>query len=212
MQRLRRVQPQALALSNGIIRQPAMTTEHLAFLIVDWTGTRDLDHAPARCADRHRRALLLQQRGVAIDKAAIIVLRHKTDLLALWLARHAQTSLRSHCTHLRLGILAQGKAGVRKLLLVEHMQHIRLILPAIDAPAQTPLARQRMVIHAHIVSRRQVIGIEGERALEQDRKADMAITGQTGIGRASRYILLVKEIYHMLFKLLLDIYQVERNV
>src|SRR5579875_1809752 len=127
MQWFGRGQTQALALPDGIVGQAAMPSQHLALPVIDWPWSRDRDERPAaaRRARSHGRALLRQHSSVTINEAALIVLSHKADLLALRLACHAQTAFRSHRTHLRLGILAQGKAGMRQLLLVEHMKHIR---------------------------------------------------------------------------------------
>ncbi len=195
-----------------------MSSQGRAVRVKNGAGLRYRDNAVSvlclRCANScpDQYGLFSLVYGVAIDEAAIIVLRHEANFLAFGFARHAHTALRRHSSYLRLGILAQGEAGVRQLLLVEHVQHIRLILSGIKAPAQPELARERVVIHAHVMARRQVIGIERQGAIEQQGEADMAIAGQAGIGGTPCHVLLVKEIHHVLFKLLLNIHQVERYI
>ncbi len=176
---------------------PGFGIEMMPFVCV--TGAAALTPAPTRTESAP------WCHGVAIDKAAIIVLRHEADFLAFGLARHAHTALRRHRSHLRLGILAEREAGVRQLLLVEYVQHIRLIFTGIDAPAQAKLAGERVIIHAHIMARRHVIGVERQGAIEQQGEADMAVAGQAGIGCAARHVFLVKEVHHVLFEFLLNV-------
>src|SRR5579863_10779080 len=58
--------------------------------------------------------------GVAINEAAIIVLRHEAYFLAFGFACHAHTAFGGHRPHLWLGVFAQGETGMRQLLLIEH--------------------------------------------------------------------------------------------
>src|SRR2546421_9866731 len=144
-----------------------------------WPG--NLNHTACLCCcdscpNAHQLWLLLLflVPGIAVNKPAIIVLRDEANFLAFSLTCYAHAALRRHCPHLRLGVFAQGKAGVSKLLLVEYVQHIRLILFWINASPQSALARDRMVIYTHVVTRCQVIGIKRQGAIEQQGEADMA--------------------------------------
>ena len=49
-----------------------------------------------------------------------------------------------------------------QLLLIKHMQYIRLILIRIKTSAQPPLACHRIIIYAHIMACCQVIRIDGQ--------------------------------------------------
>src|SRR5690348_12546832 len=72
-----------------------------------------LPYAARACLYQHRVRSLVN--GVAINEAAIVVLRHEANFLAFCLARHAHATLRRHRSYLWLSILAQGKAGVGQL-------------------------------------------------------------------------------------------------
>src|SRR5207248_564146 len=147
--------------------------------------------------------------GIAVNKPAIIVLRDEANFLAFSLTCYAHAAFRRHCPHLRLGVFAQGKAGVSKLLLVEYVQHIRLILFWIDASPQSALACYRMVIYTHIVTRCQVIGIKRQGAIEQQGEADMAVAGQARVGCAARHVFLGEEVDHVFLEFLLHVDQVK---
>src|SRR5437667_11703713 len=66
-----------------------------------------------------------------------------------------------------------------------------------------------MVIHAYIMTSCQVVGIEGERPVEHYCKANMAVTCQAGVRRATGHVLLVKHVHNRVLKLLLNVYQVK---
>src|SRR5690348_2573417 len=99
-----------------------------------------------------------------------------------------------------------------KLLLIEHMQHMRLILLKINSTAQPALTANRIVIHTHIMSRCQVLCIQRQCPIEQQGKADMAVTRQAWIRRSSRHILGIEVIYHVLLELLLDVHEIKRYI
>src|SRR5947209_13148920 len=98
-----------------------MTPQRLPAHIKDRAGLWDLDHAACwRCCrsgpNARKLLLLLLVSGVAVNKPAIIVLRHEANFLAFGLARYAHAALRRHCPHLWLGVFAQGEAGMSELL------------------------------------------------------------------------------------------------
>src|SRR3989440_10348620 len=162
-----------------------MAPKRFSARVKDGSGPGNLYHTAClrccgSCPNAHQLWLLLLflVPGIAVNKPAIIVLRDEANFLAFSLTCYAHAALRRHCPHLRLGVFAQGKAGVSKLLLVEYVQHIGLILFWINASPQSALARDRMVIYTHVVTRCQVIGIKRQGAIEQQGEADMAGGGE----------------------------------
>src|SRR6266487_976788 len=122
MQWFRRSNAKALTLPDSVISQSPVTTEGFSSQVEYWTGFGELDQAICLSfrADPNR-LFLCQCHSVAIDEPSIIVLRDKTNLLALSLSCHSQPAFRSHSPHLWLCIRPEREAGMSKLLLVEDM-------------------------------------------------------------------------------------------
>src|SRR5579863_1913308 len=114
-----------------------MATQLLTALVVDWSWLGQCDHRPHLCVGylsprqgarfRQCSVTLSVAKGlcsIALNETPIIIPCHEANLLALCLCCHAHATLSRHCPHLGLGVRPQWKAGMGKLLLVEHMQHI----------------------------------------------------------------------------------------
>src|ERR1051326_5075585 len=179
MQRLWRRKTQALALPNGVVGQALMRA---------YLPPTDIEHWPLTgcvCPGAF---------SVALHETAIVARRHKTNLLAFRLGSHRQTPLSSHCSHLWLGEGAQREAGMPKLLLIQDMQHIRLILGGVNTLAQTSLSGQNIGLNAHVMASRQIVCAESQGTLQQEGEANMSVTVQTRVRGAPLNILVIEVI------------------
>src|SRR5579885_3616986 len=132
-------------LADGIVRQTLMRSYLASFHIKDRPRLRSLG---------------ANTRAVALNKAPIIVGSNKANLLAFSLGSYRQSSIRRNLAHLWLGQLAQRETGMCKLLLIQHMQNIRLIFVRVEALEQSPPAGHRIGLHPHVMSRCQVVRTE----------------------------------------------------
>ena len=58
----------------------------------------------------------------------------------------------------------------------------------------------------------EVVRAERQRALQQEREANLAVAAQAGVGRASGGVLVVEVVHNGLAERLLDVDDVERDV
>src|SRR5437588_871293 len=96
-----------------------------------------------------------------------------------------------------------------ELVLIEHMQHIRLILLRVESAAQPALAGNRMVIYAHIMACCQIVRVQRQCSIEQQGEANVAITRQAWVRSAPSDVFRVEVVYHVVFELLLDVHEVK---
>src|SRR5450759_243122 len=99
-----------------------------------------------------------------------------------------------------------------ELLLVEDMQDIGLVFARINATPQPALTRNRMVIHAHIMSCRHIICIKRECPVKHYCEADVAVACQTRVGRAASDVLFVEHVHDRMLELLLNVNEVKWNI
>src|SRR5262249_2746353 len=89
---------ESLPLTDGVICQPVVLTDHLARAGENRPWLRDL-------------------RFMLAQKAAIISIRYEAQILAVMLGGRWESELCRQFAHLRLGIFAHGEHRLRKLLL-----------------------------------------------------------------------------------------------
>src|ERR1700733_2810943 len=78
---------------------------------------------------------------VGIDEGRIIAIRDEANFLAIWLGGHRQSQFARQVPHLRLGVTAEGKIGLRQLLLFQTEEKIGLIFRMVHAAAHLIAAR-----------------------------------------------------------------------
>ncbi len=134
------------------------------------------------------------------EEAAIVVARHKTDLLAVALPSHPQTQLRRASPRLLLGPLAQREEHGGKLLLRERVEGIGLILAPIHASAQ-PIAPGGLIkAHARVVARGDIIGPQLPRPLQECRELQVLVTADARIRSAPAGVFAHEVAHHALLK------------
>src|SRR5271157_320427 len=139
-------------------------------------------HAPLPVEDRAGPGSF---RGPGAQKAAIITVRQKTQVLALGARRRGQPTLGCQRPDLRLGVATYREKGMGQLGLAQHVKDVRLVLGAVGAPPEL-VATVRIAAHPRIVPRRQVGRAQRAGVVEKIPKTDLPVTSQAWIGRASR--------------------------
>ena len=96
-----------------------------------------------------------------------------------------------------------------QLLLVEHAQHIRLILGCIRSAQQLPA--RGLPLHAGKVAGSHVLRTKAQRFVEQKCPANVAIAFQAGVGSGACAVAIQKKLHHLLAKNLLGINHMKWN-
>ena len=137
---------------------------------------------------------------------AIIVVRYKTNLLAVRLISHRQPALRRKPPYIPLGELPHRQQQPPQLLLPQGEQHIRLILAAVRALQQPcPIA---LAPYPRVMPRSDIIGVHKQRPPQQKVKLDLVIASQAGMRRPPVVILPHEIINHMPLKLALKVHEI----
>jgi hypothetical protein len=111
----RRAKPETTALPDG---EPVRTG------VLANPGPSYVDDVPRSIAE----PLFQEFRSVAIGDEA--------DVMAIWLVRDSQAALSRLCAYVGLMRGTERKVGAAQLILVEHAQHVRLVLAGINGAMQ----------------------------------------------------------------------------
>ena len=144
------------------------------------------------------------------DKARIVPVGDKADLLAVGLVCHRQAPLVGIGPDLGLFHVADGKRGVGQLILCERKQEIRLVLLAILAASEAETS-VRAAINAGIVARRHDVRIKPRRTVDEGRKLEVAIAMAARNRRAAGRVLTDEVVHHCGLELALEIQDVVWN-
>ena len=125
---------------------------------------------------RHLHMTILPQ------EAAVVPVRHKTDILTVRLVGVQQPRLTGALPDGGLVELPHRQQQVRQLVLRQLIQHIALILPPVPAPQQPVQPRLRIVAHTGIVARSQIVVAQHQRPLQQRSEFQAPVAVDAGIG------------------------------
>ena len=95
----------------------------------------------------------------------VVIMRHKADLLAVRLVGDGQLVALRQLARLHLRVVAERHQEVRKRLLVEVVERVRLVLVCVDALLEH-IAARLILPDARIVARRNVFRTELHRLLQ----------------------------------------------
>ena len=112
----------------------------------------------------------------------VIIMRDKTDLLALRLMCHRQMVFLCHAACFTLAEIAQRKDDMRQFFLIQMVEHIGLILIMIHSPTQT-INTFLIPIDACIVPRRDILCTDVFCRAEKPPELDVVIADNARIGR-----------------------------
>src|SRR5665811_699980 len=116
--RLPRGNPDPAPLTNSVVHQPLVLTDHLAIGIHDVTGARHL-------------------RSALAHKISVGAIPDEADFLAFRLVRDRQPIGARQPPHLWLGQSAQRELDVAEMILRHGIEYITLILALVDGPHQS---------------------------------------------------------------------------
>src|SRR5689334_12291675 len=128
----------------------------------------------------HDRPRLRDLWAMVAQKAAIIAIRQKAQILTIVLGGNGQPKTRRQFTDVRLAIFAHREQYLRELLLTHDAQYVALILRVVQPFEQLKLA-VLSPSHPRIVTRRQIVSVERQRIVQQPLEADMTVAFQTRI-------------------------------
>ncbi len=127
------------------------------------------------------------------QEGTIVAIGQKTGVLTLGPVRYGQAQLGRYGPHLFLAVVSKWEQHTRQLFLPQPIEHIRLVLPPVDAPQELVLTV--LSANARIVARSQVIGTSLAGDTQQRSELDLAVADQTGVGRAPKGIAIA-EVLH----------------
>src|SRR6185437_13527417 len=183
--RSRAVQAQALALADG---------EAVDALV-------RADHRPVGVNDRTWRGAQL-----AGQEAAGIAVGDEAHVVAVGLVRDQQPAGVRLLPHLGLGRVAQREQRVRDLVLVEHREHVGLVLAGVDGPLQRAVGRDPRVVPGA-----DRVEAEGERPVEDRRELDLLVAAQARVRGPARRVLGDEVVDHVAGEALGHVPHVERD-
>ena len=109
-----------------------------------------------------------------------------------------------------LGGVAEREQRVRELLLVEHAEHVGLVLAVVDGPVHLD---QPVVAGAQlgVVTGRDRVEAERQRPVEHRGELDLLVAAQARVGRAAGGVLVHEVLDHVLVEALGQVPDVERD-
>ena len=168
-----------------------------------------LSQNPAILCHKVTRELLLP--GLTLDKTCIVLIRHKTDFLAVRFIGHLQPNLRGNLPHLRLRVISDRHQRMCKLLLRQIVKCITLILSGGHGRCDG-IPSIRTLHNPCIMTGRNIIRSDFHAAVKQGFPLHIAVTSNTRIRRSAPAVLLHKIINHLLLKLVPKVHDIIRNI
>ena len=141
--------------------------------------------------------------AVALDKAGVVAVRNKADILAVVLLGIPKTALRGDLTGLVLILVAERELNVSQLLLRQNIEHITLILGRVERLQKEVAAPLRIIFCPSVVAGCQNIAAQFLHLGEEMLKLEAAVALDAGIGCAAVKILIDKRLDDFLCKKIL---------
>ena len=142
--------------------------------------------------------------------AAGVAVADEADVVAVGLLRHGEAApLRLDADVLLAGV-AEREERVRELLLVEHAEHVGLVLAHVHRAVHLD---QAVVAGAQlgVVTGGHRVEAEGERALEHGGELDLLVAAQARVGGAAGGVLRHEVLDHVLVEPVAHVPDVERD-
>ena len=183
---------ESAALSYGVMGNPLMGTEDFTLCI-------------------HEIAFRCHDSCLVLDKGSVILIRHEADFLGILLFCYRKTDFCCNLTNLIFCVVSDRHQRMRKLLLGQIIQCIRLVfcrcyricnrIPSIGK-----------LFDSCIMSGRNVVRSNRKTALKQRFPFHIAVAGDTRV-RCSAAEIFVREIVHdVLTELFFEVHDIIRNV
>lgn len=179
---------QTFALTDRIKRITFVLTEYIAVYVDEWSTVH----------------FLLKRRYAPFQEPAVVIVRHKTDLVAFSFFRQIGIArIIGHLPHFHFGVWPQGKAASAQGFLTQAPQHVRLVFLIIHPTADEATAV--FFLDLGVVAGGNEFTIQGIGPLQQRTPLDVGIAQDTGIGRTPRQVFLDKIIDDVIAKFVPDI-------
>ena len=180
---------QSFSLPNGIKRIALMLAQHLALSVYKGT-TSDL---------------FFQAVHVALEKAPVVVIGHKTDFIAFCFLRQLRIAgVKGQLPHFRFGKFAQREAASVQCILRKPPKYIRLIFVQISGTADK--APSVLLNNPGIVASSDELTIESICPAQQSVPFDMRVAQDAGVGRPASHVFLNEVVDDVVAKLVSDVY------
>ena len=194
---------QAFALSDGVMRDALVCTQHISCLVYKIPGTGYMKERRGggitRAFRGAGRSLRIFFTCVILDEIGVMAVGHKADFLGIGLVSHGKRGLLRNLPNLVFGVAAQGHESRRQLFLRQLIEHIGLVLGGIvgffdGIPAVFQLHDVSIVAGCHIVRLHDPGGIEKLVPFQ------IAVALDAGIGCFSPEIAVYEGIHNLLRK------------
>jgi len=139
-----------------------------------------------------------------------VAVGNKADVVGVGLAGNLEPEGLGLRTHLGLGGVGQWEQRTAQLFLVQHAEHVGLILVGVGGTMQFQF--RPVVHHPGIVARRDSVKTERDSSLEYSRELDPLVASQAGVRGAASAVLSDEVIDDLLLELLREVPHVERDV
>src|ERR1700677_858446 len=106
--------------------------------------------------------MLLRQAGL-LEQAAVIIVRHETNLHTFFLVRRLEVAMPCHCPRIALGLFAQREDRASELVLSQGKQKVTLVLARV-ASALEQMAHARVCAVRPFLNARKMAGGDELRA------------------------------------------------
>ncbi len=171
------VEPSALAHGDHLQRRDF--AEFVSF---------DIDHTPRSELD-----------AIAQERLSSLRLRDEAHILTLRFVGRAQSKFSCKSSHLGLCLVSHREDAVAELRLIEHVQHIGLILGCVFTAGEKTFAR--LVHEANVVSGGERIETQNVSTFKQTIKLQMPVTFHTGVRRETGRMSLDVRFDNLLVKI-----------
>ena len=133
---------------------------------------------------------------VLAQKAVIVAVGNKADVLRVLLIRVGQSRSGSLGTDVRLVKLAYRQQQVRKLPLRELIEHVALVLAVVFSAQQAVKTARFVMLHARIVPRGNAVIAHLQRAVQKRAEFQLTVAVDAGIRRPACAVFGHKFVHH----------------
>ena len=152
----------------------------------------------------------LRSPSLSAQPAGVVAVGDEADVVRVGLVGHEQPAPGGLLAHRGLARVAQREQRVRELVLVEHAEHVGLVLAVVDRAVHLDEA---VVAGAQlgVVAGGDGVEAEGQRPVEHGGELDLLVAAQARVGRAAGGVLVHEVLDHVLVEAVGEVPDVERD-
>ena len=149
--------------------------------------------------------------AVTADKAGVVTVRDKADILAVFFFSVPEAALRGDLSRRVLVLVPQRELYMGQLVLGHHIEDIALVLGGIEGFEQKVPAGLRIIFGPGIMSRDQKITSKFFHLRKQMLKLQLPVAFNAGIGRMAMQIFIDERLDHFLAEKVFIVYDMVGN-